>query len=202
MQTLIPHRRWYIMGLSENIFIYSNNKLHQELPFNYFPSPKLVLLCVRFPLADIFADKLTFLSSNRTLREVNKSWETTLPCLYLSQITVMLNEVFSIIHCSRICLTLRYLFQKKKGVWILSFILQSWRIAPRLLSRWSSKLDCRTKSPTSSLPFSSRHPEYNTSTPCASSLDTGGDKSKRQLLVYLPITGKTEAFHLLMDRFN
>lgn len=71
----------------------------------YFPSPKLILLSVRFPPADIFADKLTFLSSSRTLREVNKIWETTLPCLYLSQITVMLNELLLIIHCSRIWFT-------------------------------------------------------------------------------------------------
>lgn len=78
---------------------------HQELPFNYFPSPNLILLCVNFPPADTFADKLTFLSSNRTLQEVNKIWETTLPCLYFSQITIMLNELLLIIHCSRIWFT-------------------------------------------------------------------------------------------------
>lgn len=79
--------------------------LHQELPFNYFISPKLILLCVRFPPADIFADKLTFLSSNGTLKEVSKIWETTLPCLYSSQSTVMLNELLLIIHCGRIWFT-------------------------------------------------------------------------------------------------
>lgn len=80
--------------------------LHQELPFNcYFPSPRFILLCVRFAPAAISADKLTFLSSTRTLREVNKIWETTLACVYLSQITVMLNELLLIIHCSRIWFT-------------------------------------------------------------------------------------------------
>lgn len=99
--------------------------LHQELPFNYFPSSEPILLCVRFPPADIFADKHTFLSSNRTLREVSKIWETTLPCLYLGQSTVMLNELLVIIHCSRIWFTFSQVLQKKKGVWPLSFILQS-----------------------------------------------------------------------------
>lgn len=175
---------------------------HQEIPFNYFLSPKLILLCVKFPPADTFADELTFLSSNRTLREVNKIWETTLPCLYFSQITVMLNELLLIIHCSRIWFTFSELLQKRKGVQLLSVILQSWWIAPRLLSRRSSELDCQRRFPTSSLPFASCHPEYNTSMPCASSPDTGGDKSKRQLPVYLPIIRKREAFYPLMDTFN
>lgn len=121
--------------------------------------------------ADYFADKLTFLSSNRTLREVNKIWETTLPCLYFSQITMMLNELLLIIHGSRIWFTFSQLLEKEKG---FSFWASSCR-TEEFLPGCSQMLFQNWKNPPHLLPFSLWLPEDNSSLPCASSPNAGGD---------------------------
>lgn len=110
--------------------------------------------------ADIFADKLTFLSSNRTLREVNKVWETTLPCLHFSQITMMLNELLLIIHCSRIWFTFSQLLEKgKKG---FSFWASSCR-TDEFLPGCSQMLFQNWTNLPHFLPFSPWLPEGNSS---------------------------------------